>query len=231
MTVYLSRLRIARQPQIAALAALLNPKAESQRMDAHHRLLWSAFTSEPDTRRDFLWRYDGRDGFLVLSARKPGDSPLFEPPQVREFAPQLIAGDRLAFALRANATRTQATGRTSASGKPHKAHIDLVMDALHPLQQGRAQARMDIAQDVATSWMTRQGQQHGFVPEQVIASDYRVLEPSVRARRGRSRPRFGVLELEGVITVTEPTVFLARLPKGFGRAKAFGCGLMLIRRT
>lgn len=231
MTVYFSRLRIARQPQIAALAALLNPEPESQRMDAHHRLLWSAFSDGPETRRDFLWRHDGRDGFLVLSARKPGASPLFEPPQVRDFTPQLAIGDRLAFALRANATRTQATGRTSAGGKPHKAHIDLVMDALHPLQKGRAEARMQIAQDVATHWMTQQGQRHGFNPDQVVANDYRVIASPAHGRSGRGRPRFGVLDLQGVLTVTDPAAFLSRLVAGFGRAKAFGCGLMLIRRA
>ena len=46
---YLSRLRIARQPQVAALAQLLNPDEASQRMDAHHRLLWSAFCGDPRT--------------------------------------------------------------------------------------------------------------------------------------------------------------------------------------
>ena len=51
---YLSRLRIARQPQVAALAQLLNPDEASQRMDAHHRLLWSAFCGDPNATRDFL---------------------------------------------------------------------------------------------------------------------------------------------------------------------------------
>jgi CRISPR system Cascade subunit CasE len=31
--------------------------------------------------------------------------------------------------------------------------------------------------------------------------------------------------------VKEPDRFLAKLAQGFGRARAFGCGLMLIRRT
>ena len=34
-----------------------------------------------------------------------------------------------------------------------------------------------------------------------------------------------------LIEVTDPPAFLARLAAGFGRAKAFGCGLMLIRRA
>ena len=40
----------------------------------------------------------------------------------------------------------------------------------------------------------------------------------------------GVLEFEGVLTVTSPAEFVAAVLQGFGRAKAFGCGLMLIAR-
>ena len=68
---YLSRLRIARNPQVAALAQLLNPEHAGRRMDAHHRLLWSAFSGDADAPRDFLWRDEGRGNFLVLSARPP----------------------------------------------------------------------------------------------------------------------------------------------------------------
>jgi CRISPR system Cascade subunit CasE len=39
-----------------------------------------------------------------------------------------------------------------------------------------------------------------------------------------------VLDLSGALTVTDPTLFLEKLSGGFGRAKAFGLGLMLIRR-
>lgn len=39
-----------------------------------------------------------------------------------------------------------------------------------------------------------------------------------------------MIDLEGVIEVTEPEAFLDRLAQGFARAKAFGCGLMLIAR-
>ena len=41
--------------------------------------------------------------------------------------------------------------------------------------------------------------------------------------------QFSSVDLEGIITVTEPEKFLQQYFKGFGRAKALGCGLMLIR--
>jgi len=37
--------------------------------------------------------------------------------------------------------------------------------------------------------------------------------------------------MTGALEIADPAAFLARLAQGFGRAKAFGCGLMLIRRA
>ena len=47
----------------------------------------------------------------------------------------------------------------------------------------------------------------------------------------RDQPQFGVLDMSGVVRVEEPALFLERIAQGFGRAKSFGHGLMLIRRT
>lgn len=228
---YLSRLRISRSPQVCALAQLLNPDHEGKRMDAHHRLLWTAFSSDPQAKRDFLWRANGQGEFIVLSARTPLDSPFFEPAQTREFAPVLQEGDRLSFVLRANATRTMETGRTSSSGKTHKAHIDLVMDALRATPGGhRAPVRMAVAQAAAEQWLQRQGQQHGFALHEVTVQDYGVHALPGWTGQRKGQPQFGVLDLSGTLTVTAPDALLKKIVHGFGRAKAFGCGLMLIRR-
>ncbi len=229
---YLSRLRIARNPQVAALAQLLNPEHAGRRMDAHHRLLWSAFSGDADAPRDFLWRDEGRGSFLVLSARPPVASPFFEAADTCPFAPELQTGDRLAFLLRANATRTEDTGLLSAGGKPRKRHIDLVMHELHSVPQGeRAPVRMDKAQEVAQTWLARQGKQHGFQLDDVTVHDYSVRALPSRGGPRKDQPQLGVLDLSGHLTVTDPAAFVPQLAHGFGRAKAFGCGLMLIRRS
>ena len=55
---------------------------------------------------------------------------------------------------------------------------------------------------------------------------------TVRIPRAGGQPaQFSVLDFEGVLEVTDPMRFLAALVNGFGRARAFGCGLMLIRRA
>lgn len=221
MTFFLSRLSLSRSPSARALDSLLNPDDPARRMDAHHKLLWAAFSDGPDRRRDFLWREDSAGVFFTLSARPPKSSELFEPPEVKEFAPMLNAGDRLAFTLRANATRTRkGVGR-----------VDVVMDALRSMSGSeRAVNRMAMAQTSGAEWMARQGAHGGFSLIGVEAGDYStVMLPGFRGPR-KGQPQFGVLELTGVLAVTDPADFTARLIQGFGRAKAYGCGLMLIRR-
>ena len=222
MTLYLSRLRLSRQPSARALDAILNPAEPGLRLDAHHRLLWAAFADSPDRRRDFLWREEAAGNFLTLSARPPAPSDLFEAAEVKDFAPQLESGDRLSFVLRANATRDRkGVGR-----------VDVVMDALHALpKDARASERMALAQQEGAAWLARQGEAAGFHLIGVEISDYSVSAlPGHRGGR-RGQPQFGVLDMTGTLEVADPAVFLARLAQGFGRAKAFGCGLMLIRRA
>ena len=229
MTLYLSRLELSRDPSARSLRALLDPDAPGPRMDAHHRLVWSAFAAD-GAARDFLWRAMGKGSFLTLSARPPSRTDLFARCDTQPFAPDLRAGDTLAFTLRANATRTEKTGTLSSGGKQKKRHVDLVMDALPPKGQ-RADARMRIAQEVGLTWLSRQGAQWGFTPRTVGLEDYSAVRFPGQSRKPAQDRVFGVLDLMGTLSVDDPDLFLGRLAKGFGRAKAFGCGLMLIRRA
>lgn len=227
---YLSRLTLKRNPSAQALKALLSPADEGRRLDAHHRLIWTAFAGDPEAKRDFLWRDEGEGRFLVLSSQPPKSAELFEDPQVREFSPKLRAGDRLAFLLRANATRTAKTERITASGKREREHRDVVMELLKPVSRGRERidARPEFAAQAGSAWIERQGAKAGFEVRNAAVLGYRVYHlPGHRDRN----PRFGILDLEGVLQVRDPALFLQKLKLGFGRAKAFGCGLMLIRRA
>jgi CRISPR system Cascade subunit CasE len=57
-----------------------------------------------------------------------------------------------------------------------------------------------------------------------------VRENKTRLAGRTDKPRFLSVELTGELTVKDPERFLAMIHKGIGPAKAFGCGLMLIRR-
>lgn len=222
MTLHLSRLRIASRPSVDALSRLISPDEAGARRGAHHRLIWSAFADHPDRQRDFLWREEERGVFFTLSERPPLAIDLFEPPEVKPFDPKLVTGDRLAFRLRANATRSR-----KGAGR-----VDVVMDALHAVpRDDRAEGRDAVAQREGAAWLARQGGTAGFdiLDTRVTGYSAETL-PDHRGPR-RHAPRLGILDFEGIIAVSDPELFLKRLSQGFGRAKAFGCGLMLIRRA
>lgn len=224
MSLYFSRLTLNPAASARALIQLVNPTDANAAADAHHRLIWTVFSDATERTRDFLWRYDGNNCFYTLSARPPRPGDLFSEPAIKTFEPDLAIGDRLSFVLRANATKVS----KKAGGK----RVDVVMDLLHDLPKGsRDGQRQQLAQLAGEAWLTRQGEVKGFVPQQTTVEGYTVLELGHVEARRKNRARMGILDLSGTLTVTDPELFLPALAQGFGRAKAWGCGLMMIRRA
>jgi CRISPR system Cascade subunit CasE len=223
--LWLSRARLRRDAPVAALARLLVPDAAGARAAASHRLVWALFTDGPERQRDFLWREEAPGRFLALSARPPGNlDDLFEL-DFKPFAPVLELGNRLGFSLRANPV----IARPAAPGQRGKRH-DVVMNALHHLPAGeRAPARMQAVLEAGRAWLARQGGAHGFRPDPEVGVDG--YETVIIPRESGAPVRFSVVDFTGVLTVEDPQQFLPALAAGFGRSRAFGCGLMLIRRA
>lgn len=225
MTLWLSKLELKRSPEIAALAGTLMPGDPAQAVATDHRLVWSVFADGPERERDFLWRREERPGrFLALSRRKPREDGALFDVATKPFEPVLAPGDRLAFALKFNPTvERKGVGRT-----------DVVMDLLKPTPSGeRAAVRLAYAQEATEAWLRARTERDGFALHALIVDGYRVERfGRTKRRRGSTEAGIiGVVDARGVLEVRDPTAFLARLAAGFGRAKAFGCGLMLIRRA
>lgn len=245
MTLYFSRLTLRRDPANDALKALIDPPGETRRLDAHHRLLWTLFSDGPDRTRDFLWRAEPRGRFYVLSQRPPEPHGLFEEPEVKVFEPALQKGDRLSFLLRANAVTQlpKDPSDTSPNGRVRSRKVDVAMHLLKELpgrgdlpkgtESVRAPERHKRAADAGRDWLMRQGRDNGFSVERFTLDDYRAVElPREEKAAGgrRNAARIGIFEMKGALAVTDPDALILKLATGFGRAKAFGCGLMLIRR-
>jgi CRISPR system Cascade subunit CasE len=255
-----ARLKTARGEALSSIAPSLLRGSKGDTVGHAHRILWMLFQDRGENEvRDFLWREERPGQYLVLSQRPPQDSnPLFDL-TTKNFAPNLHPGDRLAFNLRANPVITKKTddarknGKFDKKGRLRGQRCDIVMDALHDLPQRlkddprgeseRAKARDARTEVVARSWIDAQGARHGFKlvfnpgndKPYLDASNYETIQIP-RMRDGKLEPRktfakFGVLDFAGMIEVTDPALFLAQLGKGFGKAKAFGCGLMLIKRA
>ncbi len=228
---WLSRVRLGSAASVKALMPLLQQDAgpgSHRSVDVDRRLVWSLFADGPDRRRDFLWRRMDDGAFLVLSARPPEDRHgLFEIDEPKTFAPVLAAGDRLRFSLRANPTVRKA----KEPGKRHAPRHDVVMDTLHPLRDGsRAEHRMAAIRGKGFDWLARQGCKAGFEirGEELLCEGYR--QHRIDRGAGKSALSFSSLDFEGVLEVQDPDLLPSAIARGFGPAKAFGCGLMLIRR-
>jgi CRISPR system Cascade subunit CasE len=228
--LFLSRARLRRDAPIAALAPILLPSDHDHRLAGAHRLLWTLFSDRPDRRRDFLWRQEGsgkstRGGFFyILSMRAPTDPHNLFDLETKPFAPVLAEGDRLGFTLRANAVVT----RKDAVGRPRR--HDVVMDHLHKLDSSaRAAERRSAVDEAGRAWLDGQAQRHGFHVEKGLSVDgYHTAEIE---RLGHRPVSFSTLDFSGILTIVQPHLFGASIGQGFGKAKGFGCGLMLIRRA
>jgi CRISPR system Cascade subunit CasE len=91
-----------------------------------------------------------------------------------------------------------------------------------------------IVDDALEKWMIRQGQMHGFSlaeddnnQRKLQNSAYRWY--SIKADKG-IKSGFSSVDFTGNLEVTDVEKFTKALLGGIGRAKAFGCGLLLVRR-
>ena len=233
MTVqlYLSRVRLRRDASVAALAPLLlgDGGSGTRTQQPGHHLVWSLFADGPGRRRDFLWREMRQRGtYMILSARLPVDKhSLFEIDEPKPFSPALAAGDRLRFSLRANAVV-----RRRDPSRSRSARHDVVMDALRALPVGqRAEKRSDAVRERGLAWLQGQADKAGFSvqPADVAIDGYR--QHRIRRNGTASAMSFSSLDFDGILEVSDPDTFLVGVERGFGAAKAYGCGLMLIRRA
>lgn len=201
-----------------------------------HQWLWQRFFTAPrGTPRDFLFRrheMDGMPRYYVVSRRTPQASHESWQVQTRDYAPHIAAGTSLRFELRANPTV-----RHGRDGKS-KRH-DVVMEAKKQLLAARGLSRWadwddgerpalySIVQQSGGAWLARRGEAMGFAidADSLVAEAYEQHDD-----RTDRKLQFTTVDFSGRLTVSDSQAFAATLGAGIGHAKAFGCGLLLVRR-
>jgi len=211
-----------------------------------HRTLWKLF---PDTaKRAFLFRQNtdpalqrrGLGEFLLLAERKPGNDPRFVF-AVKAYQPELSVNDALHFTLRAEvlaSTAPQAQGNTNKHRRGRR--IDPLQQALNQVKPGQQRAAL------RRNWLY--GDSDAKTPA-LLLKDW--LAPKL-ARLGlgldvaRSRSEayervklnaaereivYSVADFQGLVRVLDTSLATQAALHGVGHGKAFGCGLLLLRRA
>ncbi|WP_423681792.1 type I-E CRISPR-associated protein Cas6/Cse3/CasE [Undibacterium sp. WLHG33] len=222
---------------------------------AEHQWLWKFFPSSQDQQRDFIFRrYDQEvtPRFYIVSKREPVAFSEVWQVQSRPYAPQLSDGQHLSFQLRANPVIT----KTNDKGKPQR--HDVVMDAKKRLllEHGLTEDATwrdwkrddkpllyDLTQRTCLDWLQSRSDRLGFsiVAANVDAyqqhradkqhKQHRADKQHKQRRADKPEILFSTVDFSGELIVTDHELFHHTLFHGIGHAKAFGCGLLLVKKS
>lgn len=220
--MYLSRITpVPKTSKLARLAALASAGPYGI-----HQALWRLFGAEDQIKRDFLFRQLGQHdelAFYLLSARQPGADDGLWQIESKLFAPKLRQGQILRFSIRINPVV-----KRRDPNRRQQRH-DLVMDMKHQDRNGNQdRTQQERVQKAGLVWLKQRQEQSGYTlhDDSLLAEAYR--QHRFRGKGGRSIS-LSTMDCDGSLVVTDPERFRAVLSRGLGPAKAFGCGLLLIR--
>ncbi|WP_287605128.1 type I-E CRISPR-associated protein Cas6/Cse3/CasE [Thiothrix sp.] len=178
-----------------------------------HQMIWDLLPQDATAKRDFMYRRTDEGDlpfYYLLSEREPEVKVDYLSCSSRLYEPKLETGDSLQFSLRANAVKT----------------------LWHPKEIKQRKRVGLLKSDELHDWLLAQGEKGGFQlqSESLVVENTQIHEvikpddPNCRT--------FTSVDLQGKLQVTDAEVFTREvLFKGLGRSKAFGCGLLLVRRV
>jgi len=187
-----------------------------------HRHLWRLFpgaarelrASGDDIRQGFLYRIEsqgtGRPARMLLqSHRSPVRAEGMALLASKSFDPAPSMGQRLAFVLTANPVKTIVDGQrdTKAAKRSVKCHVPLIKE------------------EDLRAWLARK------LSSAAELENVEILpHPPLYFRKGNRAGKLATCTFEGVLHVAAAAVLRELLENGVGPAKAFGCGLLMVRR-
>lgn len=229
--MFLSKVEVAEGRFKEAVLAL-----RDHEVYAEHSMIWKLLPDDRDATRDFLYRKDesGKLPFYyLLSRRKPEAQLDYLSVTTAQFSPKLKTGDRLHFSLRANAVIT----RKPDDGSNRRIRRDIIDAKVDEYRAKENDSRRwppsaQIHHEAGAEWLEKRAEKLGFVVNDLSIQNHQYHQfKKPRDNNDRNERRFTSLDFSGALQVTDPKTFLEQaLFQGIGRAKAYGCGLMLVRR-
>jgi len=193
-----------------------------------HQVLWKLFNDDPNAERDFIYRYEPQNNiaaYYIVSKREPVDQNYLWNIETKDYSPALSIEQRFAFILRVNPVKTK-------EGKRH----DVVMHEKNRINyksmvKNTRPSTHEIVEKAGLEWLTSRASRCGFsVDDTAIRIDG--YQPHISGKqKGKKAIRYSTMDYRGILKVTEVADFKKTLMEGIGKSRAFGCGLMLIRRA
>jgi CRISPR system Cascade subunit CasE len=218
--VYLSKASFRPGTSLDSIAPILFPE-NGNRAGASHRMVWSLFTDgTPQTRVEvpFLFREEKERSFIIVSDTEPTENAFLSVQSKCLDDVTFRKGQKLAFTLRANAMVS--VGKPDGKGRTRR---ESVLTRLH---RENPNASPEDEQDAVAAWLRRVGDGIFVLNGMVLVGEMRGPMEYKYQRR-----ELHIVEIEGVLTVADPQRFKEKLLSGYGRAKAFGCGLMMVKKV
>lgn len=193
--------------------------------DQHHRQIWKFFPDIPAGERPFIFRFDLEKGlptFYIVSSCQPQPDHHWRL-ETKPYAPKLEPGDPLRFSLRINPTIVVDHKRYEPVSQYKRNHPDWYQETTHA----------QLEQEILGEWLTKNAERWGFQtdPRRLQILNYQKESFAKKRRNSHHRVQIAVAEVRGSLEVTDPERFKQYLFEGMGRAKGFGCGLMMVRRA
>jgi len=203
-------------PVSAFLSRVVVPEKLMSDRHGLHRAFWRAFPGrETGEAQPFLFREEpyapvsrGEVGYVVQSAGRPAwDEVLgLRVASCERVETTFRVGDRFFFRLLASPVRR----------------------LMHPdeIRQRHGTVRRASPRAWTEDWLRRRAAQGGFEIQELIFD-----LGQVKSRRGESRFKLASVQFDGLLEVTDPTVFASTWRSGIGTKRAFGFGLLSLKRA
>ncbi len=213
-----------------------------------HQWLWRFFAADAGAARDFLFRRiepQGGQSAMVytVSSRAPQAPHPAWRIDTREYAPQVAAGQRLRFELRVNPVRSirgDSGGRSTRHDVVmHAKKLRMAATGVQRWSQMQAETvdpTYELVHSAVSEWLRGEGGKEGVAARNGFA----VLDDSLQVdaylqhrfpRPGVKPIQLSTVDLSGALQVQDAERFRKALLAGVGHGKAFGCGLLLVRRA
>ena len=186
-----------------------------------HQFAWQWFPDRPGDGRDFLTRVDeSPQGFrlLIVSQQQPKRPEWCSETgwQSREIPASYFSRTRYAFQLRANPSK-----KVIDPNKPKAFGSD------GRINRNKNAHRIPLLRlEDLSAWLERKAAVAGFTVE---GDSLRIIpEGQDHFNKGRHRGAHASVEFRGTLRVTDSTAFQKAFQAGFGSAKTFGFGLLVL---